>query len=90
MSEQSGLKRQQAAALQIAPLLADGAGWKTRVEAGEWDLAIMMRVKNNEKLADLITDKMLKLEGIEKTTTLIGFKAYSNYDLERMFSIGLD
>ena len=58
--------------------------------AGEWDLAIMMRVKNNEKLADLITDKMLRLEGIEKTTTLIGFKAYSNYDLERMFSIGLD
>jgi hypothetical protein len=33
---------------------------------------------------------MLKLDGIEKTTTLIGFKAYSNYDLERMFSIGID
>jgi hypothetical protein len=33
---------------------------------------------------------MLKLEGIMKTTTLLGFRAYSNYDLDRMFSIGLE
>ncbi len=58
--------------------------------AGEWDLAVIIRVKENEQLADLITDKMLAIEGIIKTTTLIGFRAYSNYDLDRMFGIGLE
>ncbi len=58
--------------------------------AGEWDLAIIVRVKENEQLAELVTDHLLKLEGIEKTTTLLGFKTYSNYDLDRMFSLGMD
>ncbi len=58
--------------------------------AGEWDLAIIVRVKENEQLAELVTDHLLKLEGIEKTTTLLGFKTYSNYDLDRMFSIGME
>ncbi len=58
--------------------------------AGEWDLAIIVRVKENEQLSDLVTSHLRKLEGIEKTTTLIGFRAYSNYDLDRMFSIGFE
>ena len=58
--------------------------------AGEWDIAAIIRVKQNEQLADLMTRKMLKLEGIERTTTLIAFEAFSRYDLERMFSIGSD
>jgi DNA-binding Lrp family transcriptional regulator len=58
--------------------------------AGDWDLVIIIRAKKNEQIADLVTYHMLKLDGLIKTTTLIGFKAYSNYDLDRMFSIGLD
>lgn len=58
--------------------------------AGEWDLACIIRVANNDQLASLVTDEMLKLDGIARTTTLIGFKAYSNYDLDRMFSLGLE
>ena len=58
--------------------------------AGEWDLAIIVRVKENEQLSDLVANHLRRLEGIEKTTTLIGFRAYSNYDLDRMFSIGFD
>lgn len=58
--------------------------------AGEWDLAAMVRVRQNEDLADLVTGKLLKLDGIQKSTTLIAFRAYSNYDLERMFSIGFE
>ena len=57
--------------------------------AGPQDLVAVIRVSNNEALADLVTGSMLKMEGIEKTTTLIAFRAYSQYDLERMFSIGL-
>jgi DNA-binding Lrp family transcriptional regulator len=58
--------------------------------AGDWDIAVIIRVKENEQLADLVTRQMLKLEGIEKTTTLIAFEAFSKYDLERMFSIGAE
>jgi len=58
--------------------------------AGEWDLAIIIRAKENEQLADLVSDKMLKLDTIIKTTTLIGFRVYSNYDLDRMFTLGLE
>jgi DNA-binding Lrp family transcriptional regulator len=56
--------------------------------AGEWDLVAMVRVPDNEALADVVTKHMLKVKGITKTTTLIAFKAYSKHDLERMFSIG--
>lgn len=58
--------------------------------AGEWDLAAVVRVGKNEDLADLVTARLLKLEAIQKSTTLIAFRAYSNYDLERMFSIGFE
>jgi len=58
--------------------------------AGEWDLVIMVRAKDNGQLAEVVTKHMLKLDGIVKTTTLIGFRAYSDFDLERMFSIGFE
>ena len=58
--------------------------------AGEFDLVAVIRASSNEQLADIVTGHMLQLGGIEKTTTLIAFRAYSRYDLERMFSIGLE
>ena len=58
--------------------------------AGDWDLVVIVRTAANEQLADIVTNHMLKLEGITKTATLIAFRAYSKYDLERMFSIGLE
>ena len=58
--------------------------------AGDWDLAIIIRVKDNDGLADVVTNHMLKLSAIEQTKTLLGFRAYSNYDLDRMFSIGFE
>ena len=58
--------------------------------AGPWDLVAMVRVRSNEEMADVVTNHMLKLTGIEETTTLIAFRAYSRHDLERMFSIGME
>ncbi len=58
--------------------------------AGEWDLISVVRVKTNDELADLVTNHMLKLDGIVKTQTVITFRAYSEYDLERMFGIGME
>ncbi len=56
--------------------------------AGEYDLVAMVRVSDSEALARVVTEQMLKVEGITKTNTLIAFRAYSAHDLERMFSIG--
>jgi DNA-binding Lrp family transcriptional regulator len=55
--------------------------------AGAHDLAVIVRVKDNDGLADVITGKMLKLEGITKSETHIAFRVYSKHDLERMFSL---
>ncbi len=58
--------------------------------AGEWDLVAMVRAKDNEQMAQIVTQQMLKLKDIEKTQTLVAFRAFSQYDLEKMFDLGLD
>ena len=56
--------------------------------AGRYDLVAIIRVKNNEQIADTITGKFSELEGITATETLIAFNTFSRHDLELMFSIG--
>lgn len=58
--------------------------------AGEWDLVAIVRVREHEALADVVTDKMRTVSGITKTETLIAFRSYSSKDLERMWEIGLE
>ncbi len=58
--------------------------------AGRHDLAVIVRVKDNEKLADVVTKEIRKVDGIQKSETLIAFRVYSRHDLERMFSIGME
>jgi DNA-binding Lrp family transcriptional regulator len=57
--------------------------------AGRHDLAVIVRVKDNDRLADVVTKDIRKIEGIESSETLIAFRVYSRHDLERMFSIGM-
>lgn len=56
--------------------------------AGAYDLVAVIRVKNNEDLAEIVTNRMLKVGGIQKSETLIAFRVYSKHDLDAMFSIG--
>jgi len=56
--------------------------------AGRYDLAVVIRVKDSEKMAELVTDHMLKVEGILTSETLMAFRVHSRHDLESMFSIG--
>lgn len=58
--------------------------------AGDYDLVAIVRVKQHEDLADVVTKNLLKMEGIVRTNTLIAFKSYSRKDLERMWEIGLE
>jgi DNA-binding Lrp family transcriptional regulator len=54
--------------------------------AGKYDLAAIIRVRENEQLATLVTDQIRSLKGIQSSETLIAFRAYSKYDLEMAFS----
>jgi DNA-binding Lrp family transcriptional regulator len=58
--------------------------------AGDWDIVAMIRVREHEQLAAVVTQKLASIATITRTTTLIAFRAYSNYDLERLFSVGAD
>lgn len=58
--------------------------------AGQYDLVGVIRVPDNESLAEVVTEHMLQVEGIISSETLIAFRVYSKHDLERMFAIGLE
>ncbi len=58
--------------------------------AGRYDLVAVVKVAENEQLADVISDRMRHLEGIDATETLIAFRAYSRKELEAGFELGLD
>jgi DNA-binding Lrp family transcriptional regulator len=58
--------------------------------AGEFDLVAIVRVNEHDDLAKVIPGGISKVEGVERTETLIAFQVYSKHDLERMFSIGFD
>lgn len=57
--------------------------------AGRFDLVAVIRVKDNDALAEIVTNRMLQVEGIQNTETLIAFRVFSRHDLESMFSIGM-
>ncbi|MHB8341125.1 MAG: Lrp/AsnC family transcriptional regulator [Mycobacteriales bacterium] len=58
--------------------------------AGEVDLVAIVRVRAHEELADAIAGGLNKVPGVEGTTTLIAFRAYSRHDLEAAFSLGAE
>lgn len=58
--------------------------------AGRYDLVAVIRVKDNDSLAQLVTERLLDVEGITNSETLISFRVYSRHDLESMFSIGIE
>jgi DNA-binding Lrp family transcriptional regulator len=56
--------------------------------AGGYDLVAVVRVKEADELARVVTESFVKVRGITRTVTLMAFRCYSNYDLDHMFQIG--
>jgi len=56
--------------------------------AGDFDLVAIVRVREAEDLAKVVTEEFVKVHGITHTRTLIAFRCFSNYDLDHMFQIG--
>lgn len=73
----------------VATTLADMSGISEVYSvAGKYDLAVIIRVRNNDEMASIVTESMLKVEGITDSETLMAFRVHSKHDLESMFSVG--
>ena len=57
---------------------------------GEYDLVAILRLAQHEDLAEFVTERMTKIDGIIQTRTMIAFKAYSREDLEQAWDIGVE
>ena len=58
--------------------------------AGDWDLVVILRVKEYEDMARVVPARVQALHGVKRTNTLMAFQCYSRHDLERLFSIGIE
>lgn len=52
------------------------------------DIIAIVRVRHHEELVEVVTGRIAALEGIESTSTLVAFQAYSRHDLDAMWDLG--
>jgi DNA-binding Lrp family transcriptional regulator len=55
---------------------------------GEIDLVVMVRVRELDDVATVVTEHLDKVPGVLSTETHVAFRTYSRHDLEAAFSIG--
>ncbi len=55
---------------------------------GEIDLVVMVRVRDLEEVATVVTERVDRVPGVLSTQTHVAFRTYSRHDLEAAFSIG--
>lgn len=55
--------------------------------SGEWDLVAIIRVPEWEKIASVVTEHLAKVQGIERTQTLVAFRVYSQGDMASAFDM---
>jgi DNA-binding Lrp family transcriptional regulator len=56
--------------------------------SGRFDLVAIIRLPHNDDLAELITEKVTKVEGITKTESMVAFKTLTKQDVAGMFELG--
>jgi DNA-binding Lrp family transcriptional regulator len=69
-----------------AVLAYDGVK-EVHVVAGEYDMVVVIRVKDNAELSRLLTESIIHTPGVHRTKTLISVKAHSHFDLEAIFQV---
>lgn len=55
---------------------------------GRIDLIVMAHLKAFEDVAEVVSDKIAKVPGVRDTETHLAFRAFSEHDLEAIFSLG--
>lgn len=85
------IKTERDKIVAVAETLSDIAGISEVYSvAGRYDLVAMLRVRQAEDMARLVTSEIGKVAGIVETETLVAFRSYSRHDLEAAFSLGSD
>ncbi len=57
---------------------------------GDWDFVAIVRVREHDDLAKVVTQHLTRLDGIERTQTMVAFQQFSAHDLEAMFGLGIE
>ena len=83
------IEAERAAIKTLGGRLADVEGVAEAYSVtGEWDFVAILRVRDPQGVADVVTQRFAALEGIKRTHTLVAFEVFSQHDLEALFSIG--
>lgn len=83
------IEAQRSAMESLGGQLADVEGVAEAYSVtGEWDFVAVIRVREQEELAPLITGRLAQLDGIKRTHTMVAFEVFSQHDLEALFSVG--
>lgn len=56
--------------------------------SGRFDLVAMIRLPHNDDLNELMTEKVIKVEGIIKTESMVAFKTLTRQDMASMIEFG--
>lgn len=56
--------------------------------SGCYDLVALVRTADNELLSDIVTNKLLQIDGITESETMLAFKCFSQFELEKFFAVG--
>jgi DNA-binding Lrp family transcriptional regulator len=82
----------QAEGAAIPTLGGELAGIEGVAEAysvtGEWDFVAILRLRQQNELAQVVTAGISQLSGVRRTQTMVAFEVYSRHDLEALFSVG--
>jgi DNA-binding Lrp family transcriptional regulator len=58
--------------------------------SGEYDILAVIRVKEYDSLATVVSEEMARIPGITRTNTHMAFRCYSKQDMEKMWSSFLE
>lgn len=83
------IQAERAALATLGGTLADLEGVAEAYSVtGDWDFVAILRLREHDQLAEVVTGRLAQLEGVVRTQTLVAFEAYSRHDLEALFSVG--
>jgi hypothetical protein len=50
----------------------------------------MVRIPDFQRLAEIVPERLAQTPGVARTETMVAFRCYSNYDLDRIWSQGFE
>jgi DNA-binding Lrp family transcriptional regulator len=83
------IQAQSSALATLGDALADIDGVAEAYSVtGEWDFVAMLRLRDQERIAPVVTGQISQLPGVMRTHTMVAFEVFSKHDLEALFSVG--